>query len=359
MKFGTTKRALAGILTAAVLIALPAASECTETEAAVNDLYPSATQLKNDSPVTDTLGYGNTKEYKYTSGASGSFYFEVEAQYSCSVYVYDSNGSRLDSLSSDHYISKEYTASAGKVYYIVVGPSYSASNLYTITAHYEGAKVTEVEPNNSEAEANSITAGTRVYGYTSGFSDMDYYVFKAPSDGKLQFTLTKNSTSEDARWNLISGNRTYSMQAGDVRISTDQVDVRKGQSIYVLVENNASASSETYVITADFSKLSSSDITGNVSLSKGKIKKVSAKKNSISLTVGCDTVYGAAVRYQVRIKKSGALKYKTYSSSKSKITIKGLSKYTEYTMNVRPYVTVSGKKSYGKWSATKLIRTRK
>ena len=359
MKIETKKKVLSCVMAAAMLVTVPVFATSYKAEAASSDLYPSAVKLENNSPVSDSLSYGSTREYKYTAGGSGAFYFEVDAQFSCSVYLYDSTGKKLDNLNTDHYLSKEFKAVKGTVYYIVVGPSYSAANQYTITAHQEGETITEIEPNNTEAEATPISAGTRAYGYTSGFSDFDYYLFQAPSDGKLIFSLTKESTGETARWDLVCDAVTYTMEPGDARISTNQMNVKKGQKIYALVRSNAGAAGESYSIVADFAKLNSSDIAASVGSSKGTIKKFSAKKDSISFTAGCDKVYGAKVKYQVRIKKSGTLKYKNYNFSKKNIKIKKLSRYTEYTLNVRPYVTVSGKKYYGQWSETKLIRTKK
>lgn len=360
MKIETKKKLLAGAVAAVTLFAaVPEAGSLAVINSEAADLYSGATVLKNNAPVSSSIGYGITQAYKYTADGSDSFYFEVNSQFSTSVYLYDSNGRKIDNLDTDNYISKEFTGMKGATFYIVVGPSYAAANQYTITAHYEGKKITETEPNDTYAEANTIQKGERVYGYTSGFSDMDCYAFTAPSDGKLKFDLTKENAGADACWTMVVDTKSYTMVSGDARISSDLTDVKKGQKVYVLVKDSNGTAGETYSLAVNFAKLSNDDIASSVASSKGSIKSVSAKKNSITFTAGSDMVYGAKIKYQVRYKKSGALKYKTKNSSKKKITIKGLSRFTEYTFNVRPYVTVSGKKHYGKWSAAKLIRTKK
>ncbi|MCI9094002.1 MAG: fibronectin type III domain-containing protein [Coprobacillus sp.] len=84
--------------------------------------------------------------------------------------------------------------------------------------------------------------------------------------------------------------------------------------------------------------------------------KSSAKKK---ITVKYKKVTGAS-GYQIAYQKSGSKKW-TYTTVSSKSASKTLTKLTSkknYKVKVRAYKTVSGKKYYGTYSATKTVKVK-
>lgn len=80
---------------------------------------------------------------------------------------------------------------------------------------------------------------------------------------------------------------------------------------------------------------------------KARKKKVAIKWAKVS----------GGVKYQIAIAKKGS-KYKYYSVSGSKKTIKKLSKGKKYTVRVRAYKKVGSKTYYGSWSKGKTVKVK-
>jgi prefoldin subunit 5 len=95
-------------------------------------------------------------------------------------------------------------------------------------------------------------------------------------------------------------------------------------------------------------------VVPNVKISKGVIK--SLKKGTQSFTVKWKKVSGAS-GYQVSYKVSGkkAVKKTVTGGKKTSLKVKNLESGKKYTVKVRAWKTVNGKKYYGKWSNAKKV----
>ena len=97
--------------------------------------------------------------------------------------------------------------------------------------------------------------------------------------------------------------------------------------------------------------------------SEGSISSVSAvrkkSKKIVVVTVDFDRLDVSGVKYQIAL-RSGSWK-KKYTSSKTlrKIKVSYSKKRKKYTVTVRPFIKVSGKKYYGKVSETVKVKVRK
>lgn len=89
---------------------------------------------------------------------------------------------------------------------------------------------------------------------------------------------------------------------------------------------------------------------------KASISKIKAGKKSISITIKSQKT-SKATGYQIYYKKAGSkAKYKNVTSTKKKLT--GLKKGKKYTVKVRAYKTIDGKKVYGAYSSSKHVKVK-
>ncbi len=81
-------------------------------------------------------------------------------------------------------------------------PVENVSDAYTLTVTEEAAKGGEIEPNGTDADANTVDAGDQLRGYLDHASDVDLLRF-AGSDGTYTVTLTTNDPT--TVWSLSDG----------------------------------------------------------------------------------------------------------------------------------------------------------
>ena len=133
----------------------------------------------------------------------------------------------------------------------------------------------------------------------------------------------------------------------------------KGTDYTVSYSNNKSTGKATITITGTGTNFKGTKkVYFYIVPKKVTISSVKSSKTK-TLTVKYKKATGAS-GYQIAYKKSGgSWKYKTVSSGSTlSKTITGLTKKKSYTVKVRAYKTVSGKKHYGSWSKTKTVKTK-
>lgn len=99
----------------------------------------------------------------------------------------------------------------------------------------------------------------------------------------------------------------------------------------------------------------------NVVVGKAKIKKATRTKNNKKAKLTLSKVSGVS-GYQIAYSTNKKFKKKltkTVNVKKVKATIKKLKAKKKYYVRVRAYVTVGGKKVYGKWSKAKVLKVKK
>ena len=87
---------------------------------------------------------------------------------------------------------------------------------------------------------------------------------------------------------------------------------------------------------------------------KVALKKVKAGKKKVTISWKSAA---RAKKYQVGIRK-GKGKWKTYTTSAKKKTIKKLKSKKKYSVRVRGFFKYKGKKRYGKWSKVKTVKVK-
>lgn len=94
----------------------------------------------------------------------------------------------------------------------------------------------------------------------------------------------------------------------------------------------------------------------NVVPKKASVKKLSAKKKSLTVTMGAKPTATAGTGYQVAYKQKGTSKWKTVNTSKQTTKIKKLKKGKKYYVKARAYKKVGNTTHYGAYSKDKLSK---
>lgn len=120
----------------------------------------------------------------------------------------------------------------------------------------------------------------------------------------------------------------------------------------IIAINSATDKAGVKKALADSKKLIESIIIAKAA----KPAKIKVKSKSKKLSVSWSKVKGVT-GYQVVYKLKGASKYKTMKTTTAlKVTSKKLKKGKKYTVKVRPYTIIKGKKIYGKYSKAVTVR---
>ncbi|MQN01242.1 MAG: hypothetical protein DUD27_03540 [Lachnospiraceae bacterium] len=96
----------------------------------------------------------------------------------------------------------------------------------------------------------------------------------------------------------------------------------------------------------------SSKQISSIKKKRGSITKISVGKRKLTISFKKVKVSGKTVKYQTAIKRSTAKKWNESYTSSTKKTFTKLKKGKTYWVSVRPYITVNGRKYFGKWSKT-------
>lgn len=86
---------------------------------------------------------------------------------------------------------------------------------------------------------------------------------------------------------------------------------------------------------------------------KAALKSLRAGKRKLTVTMTTKPSKKGGTRYQIAYKVKGSSKWKYKTTKASKLTIKKVKRGSKYSVKVRAYKTVSGKKYYGAWSKVK------
>lgn len=209
--------------------------------------------------------YGDVDFYKYTLSESGRIQLDMTAymQYYC-LYLYNVDGTQLwcteynEWNSTVGFRNDVYTLDliAGTYYVKVTGAYssyyenrdyYNSTGTYTLKCGFTSAGSIETEPNNSVADADSLSRNGSVKGHIAINDRYDFFKVKLPKSGRLTLDMTAymqyyclyvydvNGTqqwcTEYNQWNSTVGflNNVYSI---DLTAGTYYVKVTGAYSAY-------------------------------------------------------------------------------------------------------------------------------
>ena len=137
-------------------------------------------------------------------------------------------------------------------------------------------------------------------------------------------------------------------------VKVNGVDIAVNRDYTVAYKNNTNVGAATVEITGI------GNYTGKISASyvimpeKAKIKSLKAGKKKFTVKVTQEK----GAKYQVAYKVKGSSKYKTVTTKNVTKTVSGLKKGKTYSVKVRAYQTVNGKKYLGNYSNVKTVKVK-
>jgi len=175
---------------------------------------------------------------------------------------------------------------------------------------------------------------------------------------KLSSADETNTPISSCEISLSNENLTYTGQARKKSVTVRDGGnlLKEGVSYKVSYKNNVYPGRAHIILTGIGGYKGIVDKAFIIVPDKGKLGKIQRKKKGFKTTASVSTTKGVS-GYQLAFKyKNAKWKYKTQKSKY--FTIKKLKKKSVYTVRIRAYTTVDGKKQFGPWSMTKKIKTK-
>ncbi len=171
-------------------------------------------------------------------------------------------------------------------------------------------------------------------------------------------TATFNIVARDIKDAKVTVENLY-YRSGKARnaspvVKVDGVDIARNRDYTVTYKNNINVGLATVEIAGVGNYTGNTKATYAIMPEKAKI--TSLKAGSKKFTVKIVKEKGA--KYQVAYKVKGTSKYKTVTTSSVSKTVKGLKKGKTYSVKVRAYQTINGKKYLGNYSNVKTVKVK-
>jgi len=199
----------------------------------------------------------------------------------------------------------------------------------------------------AESEYNALakkaTTSTKAPGTTT--SSTTTSGTKTPSTN-----TSKKSTSSTTKSSGTNSNTSTSKSVTIKKITSKGTTTKKITSKSTTKKSTTSKSNTSKA--KKKKSTSSKKQINSIKKQKGKISKLSAGKKKLTIKLKKIKISGISVKYQIAIRIKGSKKWKYYYVSATSKTISKLKKKKTYSVKVRPYITIKGKKYYGKWSGT-------
>ena len=335
--------------------------------------YQDALLLENDYTYTLTIGGKDFCWYKYIMPGRGHVNFSVQSSDGKARFylnVYDENLKEIQKTNSTtSFTTSEFAyPMATTIYLKVSGPSYNTkyNSDYIINTNYtesneiNGEWETEGD-NDTIVGADELKDETPLHGVIITNSDTDYYEYSRSDgkEGKVSFTLTNLSSKPNARWDLtvVDGSgkkiKQFYNQTGDLSIVTPEYDLGSYETIYVVVQHHYMFTGVglEYEIQANFTEtkkeVTPPEAPSLAVTSKGK-NNLKIKYNKPENTT----------KFEFQYRKNGTSSWKTKTTTKTNINLKGLKRKTSYQIRVRAIRTEDGKDYVGEWSSVKTAKTK-
>lgn len=137
-------------------------------------------------------------------------------------------------------------------------------------------------------------------------------------------------------------------------VKIDGVDIAVNRDYTVAYKNNTNVGAATVEITGVGNYTGKTSASYVIMPEKAKIKSLKAGKKKFTVKVTQEK----GAKYQVAYKVKGSSKYKTVTTKNVTKTVSGLKKGKTYSVKVRAYQTVNGKKYLGNYSNVKTVKVK-
>lgn len=225
----------------------------------------------------------------------------------------------------------------------------------------------ESEPNDSFAQANTISLGTNMYGlsmpstpdgWVTHEGPGDYYKVYIPVTGQYKITFVNETYEDIPAWSTNLRMKIYNQYYEYMdSIYVDYNTTKPASKEFMLTKGNAYLCVEDGWLTQ--MQVHQYRLKIQPVINKTSITKVTAGKKAA--TVKFKKMIGTSkyeVRYSTKSSMKGA-KTVTVKASKNSVKIKKLKKGKKYYFQVRVAKNMAGKTFYSGWSGKKSVRITK
>ncbi len=203
----------------------------------------------------------------------------------------------------------------------------------------------------------SVLRGQRVPA-TSLVLDQTTVTMALGATTQLTATVAPATTTDKLTWATTNPDIVTITPSEDGRSATITAHETTGQAqIRVQSTGGLSTSCTVIVKTQEELQTENANVLA-IQASRISIKKLTAGKKKMTVTLTKKSLSGVKVTYQIRY-RIGSGKWKKVNSSGTKKTIKKLKKGKKYTVSARACATINGVKYYGKWSKSKKVKIKK
>lgn len=320
------KKIIASLIISTMLIGMLPQSLKKANATSINTKVTSAIDISSGSAVSGAFTEDDDYlYYKYKASKSGFVEFTIERSDYLSeenggwyLYVLSNKMSEYQHIDNETQLnSRRYTVRKGDTFYLKVDNYYNAYAQFNIKANFKAYTYVESENNDFMQSATKLANGKKTIGGLSTSDDVDYYCFTAPNNGSVYFDFMRYQyiTSDTYKWEFTiydsKANILTDTQETTGDYNSGSLIVKKGQKVYLKVNNYSYGYEELYYIKPHFSKLKNIETESNNTLS-------SADKMKIGTTYYGALSYGRDEEDNFYFKASSSRKYKvtvSYSSS--------------------------------------------
>ena len=313
--------------------------------------------LPFNTAITGQLAWRDTLDYyKITLPSSGRLKIDVHSYFetlSSNLYKDDNNkvtgfddmgiGDRVsgvDLKAGTYYLCFENGSDA-----IFGGPG-TGTGVYEFTLGFTPSGETYTKDNetvNLIRSSKGIPLNKTITGHLAINDEYDYYKLVIPASGN--YSMKINSKFNISGFELLDSKENRVASGGHDRGTKTYKYQLKAGTYYLGFNKSYSNDTGTYKFKV------------SMSVPKPAVKSVSKRKHSI--TVKWNKRSGVT-GYQIQYALNGSAKSKIVTikrASASSKKIKSLKSKRRYTVRIRSYKTVKGKRYYSAWSAKKIVRT--
>ena len=350
----------------------------TECEIEDNNAFTEATEITNNIPYLGTLYQTNDEDFfHYTVNKTGYFTFsfdikELDANvgrgWKISLYVNDQLKDTYTCTADTK--SCPYSFTPDTSIYIKIEPTYiydvPTDVNYNLTINQVETNDWEREWNDTAKTATAIANDVTYYGTTMSYEDTDYYKLSVSKYGFLTLYFYVNNLNSDLGYgyDFIITNKNNNTIYDLKKITSNQtlkLYLAKG-TYYVKINVNYQYSAPScyniYNLKTKFAPTSKPAQTTIKSLKESTYTQWFSTYDTISIKIkSIKNVSG----YEVQIATSPKFtkNKSTHSIGTSGTVGEKLLRKTKYYVRARAYYeTPTGKRTYGKWSAIKSVKTK-
>lgn len=350
---------LMGIIT--LISAETVKAEDSNLPAAKNISFSTANNLQFNTSIAEEATKDDAKRYyKFTIKEACELNINVTTSNrnaGMDITIYDALKTATFSIRKGGYkFNTDSIYLTGGEYYLEMYAyrnEYTYSFLATIDSVGESFVETQDVNNDMVSSASSIALKKKYKGVLAANDEVDYYKFKVPSAGRINFNMV-NATNGTLKY-VIYDSSLHSCHINTIsngKKAAEYISLAKGNYYLAITKNDSRYGVGSYNFSIDYvaDKVTSPKIKTVRNTGKKEMKVTWKKVSGIS---GYEIQYSTSKTFKKDVKK------KKVSASKTSVTFTKLKKGKKYYVRMRSYKVEDGVKKYSKWCSKKSVKIKK